>query len=81
MQGYSKRVTRRNGLNQTYLEPGDVISTDKFGPITPPAIEGANVIHVFVDKCTRYAMILPGKEQTDEAYISNMKPVKQISGS
>ena len=60
MQGNFKRLTRKGGPNNLYLEPGDIITTDNFEPITPPAISGANGI-------------IPGKEQTDEVLIQNLK--------
>ena len=49
-----------------YCEPGDKVSTDKMGPISPPTVSGADGIHVYIDKATRFGFCIIGRYQTSE---------------
>ena len=42
------------------------MSTDKVGPITPPTVSGANGIHIYIDKVTKYGFVIIGKFQTSD---------------
>jgi hypothetical protein len=45
-------------------EPGDIVSTDRLGPITPPTLGKNDGVHVFIDYATLFQMLVFSKSQT-----------------
>ena len=68
---YIKGNIRKSSLwdhikDSEFCEPGDKVSTDKMGPISPPTVSGADGIHVYIDKATRFGFCIIGRYQTSE---------------
>ena len=45
-------------------EPGDIVSTDRLGPINPPTLGKNDGIHVFIDYSTLFQIIIFSKSQS-----------------
>ena len=58
-------------------EPGDIVSTDRLGPITPVTIGKHDGIHVFIDYATLYLMIVLSKSQTASDLATIMETVSK----
>ena len=58
-------------------EPGDIVSTDRLGPISPVTIGKHDGIHVFIDYATLYLMIILSKSQTSKDLANIMETVSK----